>query len=56
MKKTEAFNNDKQLKLNFPSNSGAFTKSSYSTGKIVNINTYARKAFASYIVKNSKSF
>jgi len=43
-----------QLKLDFSSNN--FSKAPYSTGKIINMNHYSRRAFASYIVKNSKSF
>jgi len=43
-----------QLQINFAANTNS--KNVFSPGKVININQYSKKAFASYIVKNSKSF
>jgi hypothetical protein len=47
-------NKGDQLKINFPSKN--VNGSQPNTGKIVNINQHSVKTFASFIVKNSKSF
>ena len=54
MKKAEQNQKYSQLKLDF--STGNSPKNSFSNGKVININNYSRKAFASFIVKNSKSF
>ena len=54
MKKTTDSTKNDQLKIDFPAKTS--NNNSVNVGKIVNINDRSLKAFASFIVKNSKSF
>ncbi|MDB4921512.1 hypothetical protein [Mucilaginibacter sp.] len=54
MKKLPENPKNDQLKMDFPLKTS--NNANYNSGKVININDRSIKAFASFIVKNSKSF